>query len=197
VACSKSGLDVLFAERVTNDGQGGNPDASEALYWLTLKPGVQPNEQPEASTLTLPEHSVLEQAAAAMPASGPPADGVDIAESADNWPHSGAQQDAGVAPPQPTAAPATSRDRPSEQVAGIESVLAWSLANSHDHRLHRCTPCHPQYSLTQTIAVLGLTVLSASLLLAHAVDLLSPLQALANAIQSITDALNGTVTIRT
>jgi hypothetical protein len=191
---SRAGLPALALERVTNGGLGGDPDKTEAVYWLCF----DSDSQTEAAKSSLvpgathtPEAALANEDSACAARSG-----TATSEPATPQPSEIPKVDGSEPQAAPTDAanehkgPAMTDKNATDQLqtAAGQSYLAW-LATLLCVRTERS-------SATPAALILALALLAPALGSAAA-EITSPVQALADSISSLFDVFNGLIDVRT
>jgi hypothetical protein len=186
-------LPPLTVERITNSGAGGDPDKTEAVFWLSFDTDRKP-----ASRAAIIEPSVVDQASSTptaqpdfvdQPTTACPVGPQDQAQIDSEFPHPEFQQ--------PT--PEILNERASSDAPLNESHTAQQLGPVSDACLLLLSTLRSQ----STPAVATAVVIAATMVLTIPfvggvlTDIAAPAHALADSIAALASVINGLIVIRT
>ncbi|MBP7407037.1 MAG: hypothetical protein KA973_19205 [Candidatus Microthrix sp.] len=190
---SSVGQPVLALERLTNNGLGGDPEKTEAVYWLCYDSGSQAEADGSAIAPDAAEYpkaaradEITACAAKGSTASAKPS----TPQSSDTPMGEGSEQRAAsteAAPERVEAAATCTNATGKLQAAPSELYLLWLAA-----LLSRTE----RSSGTPAALVLALALLAPALGYVSA-EIISPVQALTDSISSLADVFKGSIGIRT
>jgi hypothetical protein len=188
-----AGLPALALERVTNNGVGGHPDKTEAVYWLCFDSDSQSEHDKSDLAPEVTENSELAR------------EDKDSARAA-----KGSTANVEVVTPQSLRTPEVDSSEPqvaSTKAAGEDVDVALNSADAVDKIHEAANQSHLLWLATiasrpnRSLATPATLALALALLVPTlgcvATEIISPIQALTDSISSLADVFNGSIGIRT
>lgn len=196
-SAAKPGMPILFAERAS-DGIGGDPDKTEATYWLCFDielPLVQPSTSNASDRAHSPDSCAAIDTTLSQPKAGSNSSALNISAS------NPATSESSPAPQSPATTPNAGLVEGQTVDAGsrLHAATTTSSTNVSDVCLI-VLATRPQRATSQTTMAVTLALLLVIVIptvTGAAADLSQPLQTLAETVNMLIDVFNGSMLIRT
>jgi hypothetical protein len=190
LVAAASDLPALAAERMTGKGAGGDPDTSQALFWLCLDSDRGAKEQRSSEAQLLEQGSQSEPDRATEVSTS-----IEREAKASELPKKSEAQTVSTGQAPATNAESTAVGQGSRSIEGTTNC---HLAASDTYLLWFAVlrPVAVMSSSTSVTLALALALLIPTLIGATT-DIFQPVQALAESISALIDVFNGSMAIRT